>query len=132
MLNLTLIRPVTDMLVAVLSTCTKEELEDSEDEATPTSTTVSAQESAERRRIIKSKIIAVGKMSRVFALLRFVTMYACRPVFRLTKRDTGSLQNEFLSSRTFLKSPAFLMRPLIQKLRRSKRQSVGSMMRKYF
>ena len=120
------------MLVAVLNTCTKEELEDSEDETTPTSTSASAWESAERRRIIKSKIMAVGKMSRVFALLRFVTMYACRPILRLMKHVTGRLQNEFLSSRTSLKSPAFLLRPLIQELKKPKKQSVGFMMRKSF
>jgi serine/threonine-protein phosphatase 2B catalytic subunit len=61
-------RLVTDMLVAVLNTCTKEELEE-EDEAM-TSPTVSAEETAARQKAIKGKIMAVGRMARVFALLR--------------------------------------------------------------
>jgi len=59
---------ITDMLVAVLNTCTKEELEES-DEDTLVSPT-SSPDSAERRKIIKGKILAVGRMARVFALLR--------------------------------------------------------------
>ncbi|KAJ7097133.1 Metallo-dependent phosphatase-like protein [Mycena belliarum] len=68
---------ITDMLVAVLNTCTKEELEDEEgpDVPAPTSPTtpltpISAEEAGERRQVIKSKIMAVGRMARVFALLR--------------------------------------------------------------
>lgn len=59
---------VTEMLVAVLNCCTKEELDegDDEDEATPPTPS----ESAERRKIIKNKILAVGRISRVFSLLR--------------------------------------------------------------
>ncbi|KAK7052522.1 Serine/threonine-protein phosphatase [Favolaschia claudopus] len=63
---------ITDMLVAVLNTCTKEELEDDEDVTmipsppSPTSPT----ESAERRKVIENKTMAVGRMARVFALLR--------------------------------------------------------------
>lgn len=59
--------PVTDMLVAVLNTCTKEELEESDEMISPVS---SEADSAERRKVIKNKIMAVGRMSRVFALLR--------------------------------------------------------------
>ncbi|KAI5117753.1 hypothetical protein M0805_000597 [Coniferiporia weirii] len=62
---------ITEMLVAVLNCCTKEELDESSDEesvVTPSST--AAQESAERRKIIKNKILAVGRISRVFSLLR--------------------------------------------------------------
>jgi serine/threonine-protein phosphatase 2B catalytic subunit len=62
------------MLVAVLNTCTKEELEEEDDEpivASATDSTASAAEdAAERRKVIKNKIMAVGRMSRVFALLR--------------------------------------------------------------
>jgi serine/threonine-protein phosphatase 2B catalytic subunit len=60
---------VTDMLVAVLNTCTKEELEVADDDLVflPTAT---PEEHAERRKIIKNKILAVGRMARVFALLR--------------------------------------------------------------
>ncbi|KAJ7636913.1 serine/threonine protein phosphatase 2B [Roridomyces roridus] len=65
---------ITDMLVAVLNTCTKEELEE-EDEMTlissPTSpSSVTSEDSLERRKVIKNKIMAVGRMARVFALLR--------------------------------------------------------------
>ncbi|KAJ7912388.1 Metallo-dependent phosphatase-like protein [Mycena leptocephala] len=64
---------ITDMLVAVLNTCTKEELEDQEDVAmvAPTSPiSPTSEESDARRKVIKNKILAVGRMSRVFALLR--------------------------------------------------------------
>ncbi|KAJ7033094.1 serine/threonine-protein phosphatase 2B catalytic subunit A1 [Mycena alexandri] len=65
---------ITDMLVAVLNTCTKEELEDDEDVAmiaSPTSpVSPTTEESVERRKVIKNKIMAVGRMARVFALLR--------------------------------------------------------------
>ncbi|KAJ6532762.1 serine/threonine-protein phosphatase 2B catalytic subunit A1 [Mycena vulgaris] len=65
---------ITDMLVAVLNTCTKEELEDDEDVAmisSPTSpVSPTSEESVERRKVIKNKIMAVGRMARVFALLR--------------------------------------------------------------
>lgn len=71
------ISTVTDMLVAVLNTCTKEELEESDEEelATPSSA-VSGEESAERRKVIKNKIMAVGRMARVFALLRFALQFS--------------------------------------------------------
>ncbi|KAL0958038.1 hypothetical protein HGRIS_000214 [Hohenbuehelia grisea] len=60
---------IADMLVAVLNTCSKEELEDSEEEvAVPVSPNV--EETVERRKVIKNKIMAVGRMARVFALLR--------------------------------------------------------------
>ncbi|KAH8116178.1 serine/threonine protein phosphatase 2B [Phellopilus nigrolimitatus] len=68
---------ITEMLVAVLNCCTKEELDESSDEeesiATPSteaSRAVASRESAERRKIIKNKILAVGRISRVFSLLR--------------------------------------------------------------
>lgn len=60
------------MLVAVLNTCTKEELEESSDEEMMVSPITPSDESLERRKVIKNKIMAVGRMSRVFALLRFV------------------------------------------------------------
>ncbi|KAF7312809.1 Serine/threonine-protein phosphatase [Mycena kentingensis (nom. inval.)] len=62
---------ITDMLVAVLNTCTKEELEDDTPEApleSPTSPISPTTE--ERKTVIKGKIMAVGRMARVFALLR--------------------------------------------------------------
>ncbi|PWN51255.1 putative calcineurin catalytic subunit [Violaceomyces palustris] len=64
---------ITDMLIAILNICSKEELEEEEEEdeipETPTSIT-QIDEQAERRTVIKNKILAVGRMSRVFALLR--------------------------------------------------------------
>ncbi|EJD05616.1 serine/threonine protein phosphatase 2B [Fomitiporia mediterranea MF3/22] len=63
---------ITEMLVAVLNTCSKEELDESSEEeevlTTPASPTTDA--AAERRKIIKNKILAVGRISRVFSLLR--------------------------------------------------------------
>lgn len=59
------------MLLAMLNCCTKEELEESSDEDTPISPTPS-EDAIERRKVIKNKILAVGRMSRVFALLRYV------------------------------------------------------------
>ena len=50
----------------MLNCCTKEELEESSDEE------VASPIADERRKVIKNKILAVGRMSRVFALLRFV------------------------------------------------------------
>ncbi|KAK7047874.1 3',5'-cyclic-nucleotide phosphodiesterase (PDEase) (3':5'-CNP) [Paramarasmius palmivorus] len=65
---------ITDMLVAVLNTCTKEELEEESDDETfvspPVSPTAPAAEGLERRKVIKNKILAVGRVARVFALLR--------------------------------------------------------------
>ncbi|WWC86736.1 serine/threonine-protein phosphatase 2B catalytic subunit A1 [Kwoniella dendrophila CBS 6074] len=65
---------ITDMLIAILNCCTKEELEEEEEEETPMAITPETPEvedvTAERRQIIKNKILAVGRMSRVFALLR--------------------------------------------------------------
>ncbi|KAH7924364.1 Metallo-dependent phosphatase [Leucogyrophana mollusca] len=60
---------ITDMLVAVLNTCSKEELEES-DEDSLKSPTSHAEDPVERRKVIKNKILAVGRMARVFALLR--------------------------------------------------------------
>ena len=62
------------MLVAVLNCCTKEELEEEESEEEeeviqPTSPVIQE----ERRKVIKNKILAVGRLSRVFQLLRFVS-----------------------------------------------------------
>ena len=61
---------VTDMLVTVLNSCSKEELEESDEEVLPQPS--HPDDSVERRKVIKNKILAVGRMARVFALLRFV------------------------------------------------------------
>ncbi|EIM85718.1 Metallo-dependent phosphatase [Stereum hirsutum FP-91666 SS1] len=58
---------ITDMLIAVLNTCTKEELEESSDDE---SVSDSDTAKAARRKVIRNKILAVGRMSRVFSLLR--------------------------------------------------------------
>ena len=77
---------ITDMLIAILNTCSKEELED---ETPTTATSAEARteetegtedtsatqpmdpESAEfKRRAIKNKILAIGRLSRVFQVLR--------------------------------------------------------------
>jgi serine/threonine-protein phosphatase 2B catalytic subunit len=70
---------ITDMLIAILNTCSKEELEEEEEE-TPTSASVdtispsaqseAAEASEVRRRAIKNKILAIGRLSRVFQVLR--------------------------------------------------------------
>lgn len=76
---------VTDMLIALLGICSKEELEEEEleeEEELPVEgeemteeemleeSSLSPEEIEERRQVIKNKILAVGKMSRVFAVLR--------------------------------------------------------------
>lgn len=68
---------ITDMLIAILNTCSKEELEDD----TPTSENVSGEPFTPttpmdtdmgefKRRAIKNKILAIGRISRVFQVLR--------------------------------------------------------------
>ena len=57
---------VTDMLVAVLNTCSKEELDEHIPELQPDDVLRA------RRGVIKNKILAVGRMARVFAVLRCV------------------------------------------------------------
>ncbi|ORY24014.1 Serine/threonine-protein phosphatase 2B catalytic subunit A1 [Naematelia encephala] len=68
---------ITDMLIAILNCCTKEELEEEEEGTpmvitpeTPEAPEETVDESTERRQVIKNKILAVGRMSRVFSLLR--------------------------------------------------------------
>ncbi|GAB1526540.1 3',5'-cyclic-nucleotide phosphodiesterase (PDEase) (3':5'-CNP) [Rhizoctonia solani] len=65
---------ITDMLMAILNCCSQEELEAEEEETlSPTvsdSEKAGDEDGAERRRVIKNKILAVGRMSRVFSLLR--------------------------------------------------------------
>lgn len=58
---------VTEMLLAILSICSREELaeSDSDDE------THGTEDLAARRQLIKSKILAVGRMQKVFQLLRY-------------------------------------------------------------
>lgn len=66
---------ITDMLMAILNTCSKEELEE---DTTPSTVSAPASPPVERdtetadakRRAIKNKILAIGRLSRVFQVLR--------------------------------------------------------------
>lgn len=72
---------ITDMLIAILSTCSEDELKDDGTDSVSTSPPVSPPitgsgmnmdpESIEyKRRAIKNKILAIGRLSRVFQVLR--------------------------------------------------------------
>ena len=64
---------VTDMLAAVLNICTLEELNESAKEPSSNDVTID-RDNAERRKIIKNRVLAVGRISRVFSVLRYVTV----------------------------------------------------------
>lgn len=68
---------ITDMLIAILNTCSKEELEDDTPSSTsptlpssPPSAMDRDADSDVKRRAIKNKILAIGRLSRVFQVLR--------------------------------------------------------------
>lgn len=68
---------ITDMLIAILNTCSKEELEEdttppiiSPAPASPPPTNAEADSTDAKRRAIKNKILAIGRLSRVFQVLR--------------------------------------------------------------
>ena len=70
---------ITDMLIAILNTCSKEELEDETPLSSGPSSPPLAQEKTAnmdpdsvefKRRAIKNKILAIGRLSRVFQVLR--------------------------------------------------------------
>ncbi|KAL1933914.1 hypothetical protein VTP01DRAFT_8004 [Rhizomucor pusillus] len=61
---------ITDMLIAILNICSKDELADEEHRLSLDEPTVSSEEAEQRRTVIRNKILAVGKMSRVFSVLR--------------------------------------------------------------
>lgn len=85
---------ITDMLISILNVCSKEELDEEEEEEEESMTGITTGDgdatieeigadgmdadeeeddedtSPERRAVVKQKILAVGRMSRVFALLR--------------------------------------------------------------
>lgn len=62
------------MLLAILATCSPEELEmEEDDDGLPVDLALPPSEIAARRQQIKNKILAVGKMQRVFQLLRCVS-----------------------------------------------------------
>lgn len=59
------------MLISILNCCSKEELEgESDEEVLDESGAEIDGEGPDRRKVIKNKILAVGRMARVFALLR--------------------------------------------------------------
>jgi serine/threonine-protein phosphatase 2B catalytic subunit len=67
---------VTEMLLAILSICSQEELDsesdgDGEEEAQEEEA-IRTEAVAARRQAIKNKIMAVGRMQKVFQILRFV------------------------------------------------------------
>lgn len=61
---------ITDMLAAVLNICTQEELMESSGGSTAPSAAPADRDLAERRKVIKNKILAVGRMAHFFSLLR--------------------------------------------------------------
>ena len=63
---------ITDMLIAILNTCSKEELDDTPSSAGPASppSSIDTESSEFKKRAIKNKILAIGRLSRVFQVLR--------------------------------------------------------------
>ena len=65
---------ITDMLIAILNTCSKEELEPEPGPSPPILETPPLDKDTEstdaKRRAIKNKILAIGRLSRVFQVLR--------------------------------------------------------------
>ncbi|KIV86268.1 serine/threonine-protein phosphatase 2B catalytic subunit [Exophiala sideris] len=64
---------ITDMLIAILNTCSKEELEEDTPGSSITAETppaADAESTEAKRRAIKNKILAIGRLSRVFQVLR--------------------------------------------------------------
>ena len=63
------------MLLAILSICSQEELVDSDAESDEAEAAGTTEDLAARRQLIKNKILAVGRMQKVFQLLRFVFLF---------------------------------------------------------
>ncbi|KAI4265602.1 MAG: hypothetical protein L6R38_009298 [Xanthoria sp. 2 TBL-2021] len=69
---------ITDMLIAILNTCSKEELEPVDDRTpkeedepvSPPAEKLDPESTEAKRRNIKNKILAIGRLSRVFQVLR--------------------------------------------------------------
>ncbi|KAI9317237.1 serine/threonine-protein phosphatase 2B catalytic subunit A1 [Dichotomocladium elegans] len=61
---------ITDMLIAILNICSQEELANEEHRRSLDGPSISSEDLDQRRVVIKNKILAVGKMSRVFSILR--------------------------------------------------------------
>ena len=62
------------MLLAILSICTAEELESDPESEDKVSSKAADAEVQRRRQVIKNKILAVGRMQRVFQMLRCVPL----------------------------------------------------------
>ncbi|KAF8586798.1 Metallo-dependent phosphatase [Ramaria rubella] len=66
---------IAEMLLAILNCCTQEELEDTDEEESEESAASGDFEGEDRlqnREAIKNKVLAVGRIARVFELLRYV------------------------------------------------------------
>lgn len=114
--------------MAVLNTCTKEELEETDEDLALVSPAAAAEESAERRKVIKNKIMAVGRMARVFALLRCVfecTLHGDSELIYMTERN----RRKCLNSRAFLDQPSCPTERSHLDLKGSRMQSTDSTMR---
>lgn len=61
---------ITDMLVALLSICDKEELQEGNITESPLHDQVTDDDKDARRNVIRRKIMAIGRISRVFSVLR--------------------------------------------------------------
>ena len=65
---------ITDMLIAILNTCSKEELEyeptPKSEPSSPPLAQIDPESTEAKRRAIKNKILAIGRLSRVFQVLR--------------------------------------------------------------
>ncbi|BGP16972.1 hypothetical protein JCM10213_007418 [Rhodosporidiobolus nylandii] len=97
---------ITDMLIAMLGICSKEELDEEEEEEPEEEAVVEGEEGeeeqelteeeiAERRAAIKNKILAVGKMSKIFSVLREESeaVSELKNVSGTTKLPYGQLAN---------------------------------------
>lgn len=85
------------MLLAILAVCTQEELDESSGEEDGTKTTpdvgMTNEEVQQRRQQIKAKIMAVGKLQRVFQVLREESERATE----LDSLEPGDLKQRLLS-----------------------------------
>ena len=120
---------VTDMLLAMLNCCTKEELEEESSDEEIEEPLVSpsgriSEESAERRKVIKNKILAVGRMSRVFALLRYVMQGFVMP--RSAHAFSVRSQRKSPNSKAFPVLPSCRTGPLRQARMASRMLSLAS------
>ena len=87
------------MLLAILSTCTAEELEESSEEEEAKEAELAEIEA--RKNEIRKKILAVGRMQRVFQLLRYEKFSLFLPAFHLrlfrTSTQLGRNQKDLRS-----------------------------------